>query len=231
MLCCIAGTWGYINGCSKLYQPGGGGFALPNRSGKIIKVPNDWCSGRIWARTNCKRGSNGVFHCQTGDCGDGVKCTTTGQPPATLAEFTLQEFNTTTMDTYDLSVVDGFNIGISVQTLNVALSSAPPGMNKSRYCTTSQCGTPTRPFKARACPRELRSRDGTSCLSACQAAVQGNTRYAAYVKNFDQSLVCCSCDCGPNCGCDNGKNPACKYGCSPQHPTYPPYGALCFRMF
>lgn len=97
------------------------------------------------------------------------------------------------------------------------------GANSKYNCDAAQCGTPAQPFALKDCPKELRSKDGTLCLSVCQAVVQKTTQNPDFLKNFDRALVCCECACGPNCGCDDGKNAACKYGCSPDHATYPPY--------
>lgn len=43
-------------------------------AGKTTKfeVPPDWTAGRIWARTGCTVGSDGVFNCLTGNCADGA---------------------------------------------------------------------------------------------------------------------------------------------------------------
>lgn len=84
-----AGTWGYHQNCAVPYHPEDGGFELRKGKSKVMRVPNDWCSGRIWARTKCSTAS-GAFKCETGDCGPGVKCIGTGAAPATLAEFTFE---------------------------------------------------------------------------------------------------------------------------------------------
>ncbi|KAI9110625.1 hypothetical protein K1719_018491 [Acacia pycnantha] len=44
----------------------------------------------------------------TGDCGGQLYCRLSGQPPATLAEFSLNKWNN--LDFYDISVIDGFNV-------------------------------------------------------------------------------------------------------------------------
>lgn len=165
-----------------------------------------------------------MFHCQTGDCGPSINCTRTGQAPSTLLEFTLEAQPTTSMDTYDISLVDGYTLGVRVRPFySRKYASPPPGMNPHFYCKAPICGGPHRPFRVSACPKELLSADGKSCLSVCQAVVQNNTQNNLYLQSFDRDLVCCDCGCGPNCGCDNGQNQACKYGCSPIHPTLPPF--------
>lgn len=76
-------------------------------------------SGNIFARTGCD--SNGQ-NCKTGECGNaaGEACPTGtgGNPPATLAEFTLSNqtsFTTTPGDDfYDISIINGINVGITM---------------------------------------------------------------------------------------------------------------------
>lgn len=88
-------------------------FPAPG-SGETIQ----W-SGNIFARTGCD--SNGQ-NCKTGECGSssGGTCPigTGGNPPATLAEFTLSNqtsFTTTPgSDFYDISIINGVNVGISM---------------------------------------------------------------------------------------------------------------------
>ena len=57
-------------------------------------------------------GSNDKFSCETGDCGFEACATDnilrSGEPPATLAEFTLNGANN--QDYYDISLVDGMVI-------------------------------------------------------------------------------------------------------------------------
>lgn len=214
------GTWGYQgSSCNIPSHPANGGFSLPPGKSRTFSVPDDWCSGRIWARTRCSS-SSGVFKCETGDCGPGISCTVTGQAPATLAEFTLGYPSASKPDFYDMSLVDGYNVGMQIRPVK---GKKVPNVPKQFNCGTAQCGTPKKPFKMALCPKELRTKNNRHCMSICQAVVQKNTQDVAYIKNYNQALVCCSCDCGPNCGCDDGKNAACKYGCSPYHPTQPPY--------
>ncbi|CAH2071244.1 unnamed protein product [Thlaspi arvense] len=88
-------------------SPGGGRRLDPGQS-----WPLDVAAGtrmaRIWGRTNCNFDGSGRGRCQTGDCTGGLQCTGWGQPPNTLAEYALNQFNN--LDFYDISLVDGFNI-------------------------------------------------------------------------------------------------------------------------
>ena len=86
---------------------------------KEFDVPDNWASARIWPRTGC-RNQNGRFVCETGKCKDSLQCAgSTGVPPCTLAEFNLNRNN----DWYDISLVDGFNIPMSIELTNRACKS------------------------------------------------------------------------------------------------------------
>lgn len=74
-----------------------------------LKAPNDW-AGRFWGRTGCNAKSR---HCLTGDCGNRFQCGGNGgAPPVTLAEITLKGAGG--LDYYDISLVDGYNLPVSV---------------------------------------------------------------------------------------------------------------------
>lgn len=109
-----------INNCKETIWPGvfpganfnGGGFELKPGQSIVYTAPVSW-SGRIWGRTGCNFDKNGNGSCQTGACGITLKCGTSGETPATLAEFTLAS-----LDFYDVSLVDGFNVPLVVTPLN-----------------------------------------------------------------------------------------------------------------
>ncbi|EGO01159.1 hypothetical protein SERLA73DRAFT_72127 [Serpula lacrymans var. lacrymans S7.3] len=118
-------------------------------------VPDNWSSGRIWGRNGCDASGN----CVTGGCTGGIVCTGIGAAPQTLAEFTLTAYSN--LDFYDISVVDGFNIPMSITT-------------DQSSCTEASC-----PVDLNAiCPAELKgptAADGTvdGCNSACLANLDG----------------------------------------------------------
>lgn len=167
-----------VNGCNHSVWPGiqpsagqavlaDGGFHL--RPGKLasIAAPLDW-SGRIWGRYGCSFDEAGKGSCATGDCGGVLYCNGAGGiPPATLAEFTFGS-----EDFYDVSLVDGYNIPLSMSprggtgnctvagcldNLNekcpaalvvrwkgsvVACKSACLAFNSPQYCCTGSYGNP-----------------------------------------------------------------------------------------
>jgi hypothetical protein len=87
-------------------------FCLIKGQTKVVTVPNNWPSARIWPRTGCST-QNGNFICETGQCKNNIECAgTTGVPPVTLAEFNLAS---PSGDWYDLSLVDGFSIPMSIE--------------------------------------------------------------------------------------------------------------------
>lgn len=106
-----------VNDCQSTLWPGvtpgdnfnGGGFPLRPGQSVVFNAPAGW-SGRIWARTGCDFDSAGNGSCETGACGSTLKCGASGDPPATLAEFTLAS-----LDFYDVSLVDGFNVPVLVR--------------------------------------------------------------------------------------------------------------------
>ena len=75
-------------------------------------MPHNWHSARIWPRTGCSS-QGGNFQCDTGQCKNSIECAgTTGRTPVTLAEFTLASPQG---DWYDISLVDGFSIPMSIE--------------------------------------------------------------------------------------------------------------------
>lgn len=159
----------------------GGGFALKSGQSIVFNAPVGW-SGRIWGRTGCKFDKNGNGSCQTGACGTSLKCKASGEPPASLAEFTLA-----VLDFYDVSLVDGFNLPVVVTPIN--------GRGN---CTIAGCDTDLRPN----CPPELAVKSNgkiIACRSACDVfdtdayccrGVYGNPvvcQPTYYSKKFKQS--------------------------------------------
>ncbi|KAG6401000.1 hypothetical protein SASPL_137845 [Salvia splendens] len=152
-----------INSCSYTIWPGtlsgngaavlgDGGFALPPGSTVQLPAPPGW-SGRFWARTGCNFNEAGIGQCATGDCVGALRCAGGGAPPVSLAEFTIGPEK----DFYDVSLVDGYNVGLGVR--------ASGGSGECQYagCVADLNAS---------CPKELQvSEDGAvvACKSACAA--------------------------------------------------------------
>ncbi|GAQ87772.1 Pathogenesis-related thaumatin superfamily protein [Klebsormidium nitens] len=134
----------------------------------VFTTDNTWI-GRIWGRTRC---GGSPFRCATGDC-NGATCAkgVTGQPPATLAEFTLAQPRG--LDFYDVSVVDGFNLQIQIKP------------SKSS-CPTIGCVADL--VNNGACPAVLQKKDASGkvvgCYSACSAP--------AMTTSPDRPKYCCT---------------------------------------
>lgn len=91
-------------------------WELADKAEKTITAPYGWDSGRFWARTNCKDDGAGGFKCETGDCKGQRTCLVGGDPPAALAEFTLDGgINKGQPDNYDVSFVDGWNTLVTIE--------------------------------------------------------------------------------------------------------------------
>lgn len=153
-------TFTFVNKCDYTVWPGilgtpeigATGFELTKGSSRSFQAPAGW-SGRFWGRTGCQFDASGNGTCATADCGSGqVNCNGAGaSPPATLAEFTL---GTGSMDYYDVSLVDGYNLPMTV------VASGGSGS-----CAATGCGADLN----RRCPSELRVEGGGACQSACGA--------------------------------------------------------------
>ncbi|KAK9023120.1 hypothetical protein V6N11_003350 [Hibiscus sabdariffa] len=115
-------TFTIVNKCDHTVWPGilgnsdigSTGFELPSRGSRSFQAQPGW-SGRFWGRSGCTSDQNtGQLTCQTADCGSSqVECNgRAATPPATLAEFTI---GSGTQDFYDVSLVDGYNLPMTVE--------------------------------------------------------------------------------------------------------------------
>ena len=122
--------------------PQTGGFHLSPGANQTVYVSNNW-QGRVWSRTNCSFNSNGQSQggngraCDTGDCGGALSCKIAGEPPATLAEFTLQ--GSQSQSFYDISLVDGYNMPMAMVLLANGVSQLQntPGSQTNPSCVAS----------------------------------------------------------------------------------------------
>lgn len=213
--------------------PFGGGFQLDAGQSSTQSIPGNTEAGRFWARTGCSN-QNSRFICQTGDCGSAannfaMKCGGIGgQPPASLAEFTFSDGGNN-HDYYDLSNVDGFNVGIKME---------PRGGSKVQGAPNDQynCGSPSCAMDLGRCPPELKmNKNGrTVCASICAAMhnAEQRAKFSLLQNLFNdpdkRALVCCECLCPPNVGPCNCENAASKYCCSPYNlPSPKENGGKC----
>lgn len=89
-----------------------------SKASRTLNAPASW-SGRIWGRTGCSNDTTGKFTCQTADCANKLECG--GAPPSTLVEFVLPA-----TDFYDICLVDGFNLPVSITPQNSLADSTAP---------------------------------------------------------------------------------------------------------
>ena len=205
---------GYIGDSAS--SPGGqfnGGFQLAAGQISQQNFPGDWMSGRLWPRTGC---DSNCTNCQTGDCGS-MKCQKSGENPASLFEISMDKNQG--KDTYDGSLVDGYNVPISV----TPISGTKIGGNPKYDCTPNTCSTSQ--LSLQNCPPELVKKvngNPVGCYSLCHALDDQNNlpiidqrcKTGAIsgcpngvndlLKNKD--LYCCSCG-EPKVGCPTGQLP------------------------
>ncbi|KAJ7777590.1 thaumatin-like protein [Mycena maculata] len=139
------------------------GWEAPAGNTTTFAVPDNWVSGRIWGRTDCDFSKPNVSSCATGACNGGLLCAAvggTGIPPVTVAEWTLGNATDGSPDNYDVSLVDGFNIPMSV---------VPTG-----GCTVASC-TANLNTNCPA-PLQLQGSGGVvGCKSACAAGLDNDS--------------------------------------------------------
>lgn len=138
---------------------------MPPGASIQLSAPSGW-SGRFWARTGCNFDGGASVACITGDCG-GLNCVGGGVPPVTLAEFTIGA-TSADKDFYDVSLVDGYNVGMAIQ------SSGGAGDCQRAGCVADLNAN---------CPAELKITNSGSvvaCKSACAA--------------FNSAQYCCTGD-------------------------------------
>ncbi|KAM7265467.1 hypothetical protein ACFE04_003150 [Oxalis oulophora] len=142
------------------------GFELGSKQSRSVNVPSPQAAIRFWGRRECST-TNGRFSCKTGDCGSGqVSCNGAGgAPPTSLAEFTLAS-----QDFYDISLVDGFDLPITI---------APQG-GSGATCVPTSCTADVNG----GCPSELQVKGSDGGVIACKSACTA----------FNQPQYCCTVD-------------------------------------
>ncbi|KAG2682806.1 hypothetical protein I3760_10G002000 [Carya illinoinensis] len=144
------------------------GFELASKASRSLDVQAPW-KGRFWARTRCSTDASGKFSCETADCASGqVACNGNGAiPPASLVEINIAENGG--QDYYDVSLVDGFNLPVSVAT-----------QGGTGECKTSSCSSNVNAV----CPTELQVKGSDGSVLACKSACTA----------FNQPQYCCTGD-------------------------------------
>lgn len=133
-------------------------------------------------RRNCDFSiSNPATQCADGGCNGGLECdphTGTGVPPATVAEFTLGG-TSGQPDNYDVSLVDGFNLPMSI-TNNVGCGVADCPVDLGPNCPSALHG----PFDSSGYP--------VGCKSACDANLSGDPSNSPNCcsGNYDTKATC-----------------------------------------
>ncbi|HWG24293.1 thaumatin family protein [Actinospica sp.] len=159
------------------------GWKLAPGQSVSFTVPDGW-GGRVWGRTGCSFNSSGVGHCQTGDCGGLFQCQGSEGGTTTLAELTLDSFDG--MDFYDVSMVDGANLPMYINTTH--RTAADP--ISSNGCYEGAC------TKAVVCPSGMQVKSNgqaVACETACAA--------------FGGDAYCCTGSWSGRANCDPAKWP------------------------
>ncbi|KAI8610929.1 thaumatin [Chytriomyces sp. MP71] len=139
------------------------GFELNSGASKLVPLKTNLASMRLWARTGCTW-TNGKFSCQVGDCGnpnnnyDGTCYKGSGLGANTLFEMTI---DADSHSTYDLSIVDGYSVPLSVS-LSGTLIPVPGAGPFS-------CGNPRCNAQLSSCPPEVLKYDNNGNAVACQS--------------------------------------------------------------
>lgn len=133
-----------------------GGFRMDAGTIQVHQVAADW-AGRFWPRSGCSFNGEGG-HCETGDCGGRLHCGGAGgTPPVSLAEITFGGAGNQAF--YDVSLVDGYNIPVSLGPTDHSLAS---GMH---------CGNPTCVHDLLPdCPDVLKTKNSQGEVVACSSA-------------------------------------------------------------
>jgi hypothetical protein len=101
--------------------------------------PNHW-RGKFFARQGCSGNSGSTFSCLVGDCGPYADHCTTGEQPASLAEFNF-DANDSLAPWYDVSYVNAFSLPITISPDN-----APPPPPGGGSCQEMGCPDDLLPY-------------------------------------------------------------------------------------
>ncbi|TYI32988.1 hypothetical protein ES332_A04G100800v1 [Gossypium tomentosum] len=155
-------TFTFTNNCPYTVWPG-------TLTGQGPQLSSTGFDPMVWSYlgSNQCADTSGKFQCATGDCGSGqITCNGAGAiPPASLIEVALAA--SAGQDFYDVSLVDGFNLPLSV---------IPQG-------GSAGCGATGCPANVNsACPQELQVKGSDGGVIACKSACLA----------FNQPQYCCT---------------------------------------
>ena len=132
------------------------GFQLDIGNAHTIRVPRSFFSTKVWGRTNCQE-REGILECDTGDCGPNQKCSYYGRSPITVAQFNTNFLNGLPLQYYQVSLINGFNLPISI-------------VPENDDCKSSSCELEREQLKE-VCSNQLQFFNTTGningCLSPC----------------------------------------------------------------
>jgi len=140
---CTYTVWGKVLG-----NQGTLDFTLNAGATHNFELKPGW-SGRMWGNVGCQPDGH---KCKSGD----------GATPTTLAEWTIAD-KEGGMDFYDVSLVDGYNVGMNIAPIAGTFNKQGPGHYD---CGVAGCNKDMLAH----CPAELQVKDGDKvvcCLSAC----------------------------------------------------------------
>ncbi|KAI3703558.1 hypothetical protein L1987_73714 [Smallanthus sonchifolius] len=150
------------------------GFELTEGNSHSFQTPPNW-SGRLWGRTGCTFNGSGHGSCKIGDCGSGeMECNgRSATPPVTVAEFGTNERSIFNETSFDVSLMDGYNLQMTVEVTDGSTY-------LSGDCPKRGCAYDLN----KRCPVELMLKGGGGCHSPCQ--LFGTPEYCC-----NNSLVVC----------------------------------------
>jgi hypothetical protein len=202
-----------------------GGFKVGKNGGtSVVYFPKGW-QGNFWVRTNCVDLGNGNLDCDTANCVSNdpadpnpkLECGGVGsQTPATKAEFAFDQNN---YDTYDVSLVDGFNAPVEIYPVANFLYGCQSNLS---YDSTIAGGTVDLNKKVMAQTPLLNVTNSSGAIVAVLSACD----YAHLYDTANISKYCClppygeKNDCISQCGASchsppaDPENPTCTY-CDP----------------
>ena len=159
-------------------------WTLPAGSNIILDVPVSWygptqtVSPRFWVRTGCRYDPvSGFAQCESGDCSLSYDCLTGGKAPVSLIEFCFNCGQFSDEVVYDVSLVDGFNVGVNVIPIGGS-STDPHNPTNPHWNITNIC-------------------NGGDLRSICPVTNQiTSSQLGSYIPGSPNNIVACLSNCG-----------------------------------